>query len=74
MTRVRVLLFFLGILVVGFLGYLAVTYAKGYRLDFKTLKFVSKGILVVKTDPTGAQVFVDDLIGASDSNSLSPGT
>jgi len=62
--------------VVGFFGYLAVTYAKGYRLDFKTLRIVSKGILVVKTDPTGAQVFVNkDLIGASDSNfSLSPET
>lgn len=76
MTKVRVLLFFLGILVVGFFGYMAVTYAKGYRIDFKTLKIVSKGILVVKTDPTGAQVFVNkDLIGASDSNfPLSPGT
>jgi len=76
MTKIRVLLFFLGIVVVGLLGYLAVTYAKGYRLDFKTLKFISKGILVVKTDPTGAQVFVNkDLIGASDSNfSLAPGT
>lgn len=76
MTRVRVLLFFLGILVVGLLGYIAITFAKGYRLDFKTLKMISKGILVVKTDPTGAQVFVDkDLIGASDSNfTLSLGT
>ena len=67
MTKVRVLLFFLGIIVVGILGYLLISYAKGYRMDFKTLKIVSKGILVVKTDPTGAQVFVDkDLIGASD--------
>jgi len=57
---------------VGLLGYIAITFAKGYRLDFKTLKMISKGILVVKTDPTGAQVFVDkDLIGASDSNLLS---
>lgn len=76
MTKIRVLLFFLGIAVVGLLGFLALTYARGYRLDFKTLKFISKGILVVKTDPTGAQVFVNkDLIGASDSNfSLSPAT
>jgi hypothetical protein len=76
MTKVRVLLFFIGIFTVGLFGYIAVTYAKGYRLDFKTLKLVSKGILVVKTDPTGAQVYVDnDLTGASDSNfSLSPGT
>ncbi len=76
MTKVRVLLFFLGIVVVGLMGLFAVTYAKGYRFDFKTLKFTSKGILVVKTDPTGAQIFIDkELIGASDSNfSLNPGT
>ena len=76
MTKIRVFLFFLGILVVGVLGYIAILYARGFRLDSSTLKFQSKGILVVKTDPTGAQVFVNkDLIGASDSNfSLSPGT
>lgn len=76
MTKIRVILFFLGIAVVAFFGYFAVLYARGYRLDFKTFKIQSKGILVVKTDPTGAQVFVNkDLIGASDSNfSLLPGT
>lgn len=76
MTKIRVLLFFLGIVVVGLLGYIAVLYARGFRFDVATLKLQSKGILVIKTDPTGAQVFVNkDLIGASDSNfSLSPAT
>ena len=76
MTKIRVLLFFLGIVVVGLLGYIAVLYARGFRFDVTTLKLQSKGILVVKTNPTGAQVFVNkDLIGASDSNfSLSPAT
>ena len=76
MTKIRVLLFFLGIVVVGLLVYIAVLYARGFRFDIATLKLQSKGILVVKTDPTGAQVFVNkDLIGASDSNfSLSPET
>jgi len=75
-TKIRVLLFFLGIVVVGLLGYIAVLYARGFRFDVTTLKLQSKGILVVKTNPTGAQVFVNkDLIGASDSNfSLSPAT
>lgn len=60
----------------GLLVYIAVLYARGFRFDVATLKLQSKGILVVKTDPTGAQVFVNkDLIGASDSNfSLSPAT
>ena len=76
MTKIRVLLFFLGIVVVGLLVYIAVLYARGFRFDVATLKLQSKGILVIKTEPTGAQVFINkDLIGASDSNfSLSPAT
>ncbi len=76
MTKIRVLLFFLGIVVVGLLVYIAVLYARGFRLDVNTLKLQSKGILVIKTDPTGAQIFINKgLLGASDSNFfLSPGT
>ena len=76
MTKVRVFLSLLTILVVGFLGYLAILYAKGYRLNPTTLKFTPSGILVVKTNPSGAQIFINnELRGASDSNfSLSPGT
>ena len=75
MAKIRVVLFFLGIAVVAFFGYFAILFARGYRLNLKTLKFLPKGILVVKTDPSGAQILIDkELRGASNSNfSLSPG-
>jgi len=76
MAKTRVILSFLTLLVVGFFGLLAIFYARGYRVDSKTFRILPKGILVVKTDPTGAQIFLDGkLSGASDSNfSLLPGT
>ena len=63
-------------LVVGVLGYLAILFARGYRFNIKTFKFNPNGIVVIKSDPTGAQIFIDtDLKGATDSNiSLAPGT
>lgn len=72
----RVILTLITFAVVGFFGLFAIFYARGYRLDSKTLKFQPKGILVVKSNPTGAQIFIDRVLkGASDSNfSLSPGT
>ena len=75
MTKIRVILTLITFLVVGFFGSLTIFYAKGYRLDFKTLKFLPKGFLVIKSSPTGAQIFIDRTFrGASDSNfSLSPG-
>lgn len=75
MTKTRVLLFTLTVFVLAFFGYFLILYARGYHFNFKTLKFLPKGILVVKTDPSGAQIFIDkELRGASDSNfSLSPG-
>lgn len=63
------------VVVVGVIGYLVILLARGYRFDPKTLKFNPNGILVIKSDPTGAQIFVDgDLKGATDTNlSLAPG-
>lgn len=75
MTKLRVLLTALTFVVVGFFGLIAILYARGYRFDPKTLKIKPKGILVIKSNPTGAQIFIDKTFrGASDSNfSLSPG-
>ena len=55
---------------------MAILFARGYRFNPKTLKFNPNGIIVIKSDPTGAQIFIDgDLKGATDSNiSLAPGT
>lgn len=62
--------------VVGVLGYVAILLARGYRFNSKTFKFNPNGILVIKSDPAGAQIFINgDLKGATDSNiSLAPGT
>jgi len=75
MAKIRLILTIVTILVVGFLGYFVSLYARGYRLNLKTLRIEPNGILVIKTDPTGAQILVNgELKGASDSNlSLSPG-
>lgn len=75
MTKLRILILLTTVVVVGSLGYLVILLARGYRFDLKTLKFNPNGILVIKSDPTGAQIFVDrTLRGATDTNlSLAPG-
>lgn len=76
MTKVRVFLFLLTIAVVAFFGFFISYYARGYRLDFKTLKFQPNGILVIKSEPDGASVYVNgELKTATNATiSLSPGT
>lgn len=76
MTKLRVLLTLLTLIIVGGLGLLISLYARGYRFDIKTFKFAPSGLLLVKSDPSGAQVFINgELEAATDSTiSLSPGT
>jgi len=59
MTKIRVFIFLLTIVVVAGLGLIASLYARGYRFDVETLRFVPNGLLVVKSNPDGAQVFID---------------
>lgn len=75
MTKLRVLIFLLTILVVGVAGTFASFYARGYRFNFKTLKFAPNGILVVKSEPDGASVYINgDLKTATNANiPLPPG-
>lgn len=75
MTKQRILILLSTFLVIGVFGYFAILLARGYRFNSKTFKFNPNGILVIKSDPSGAQIFVDgDLKGATDSNiSLAPG-
>jgi hypothetical protein len=75
-TKTRILVFLLTVIVVGLLGAFTISYARGYRIDWKHLKLSPNGLLVVKSEPTGAQIFVNgDLKTASDATiSLSPGT
>lgn len=59
MVKFRILFFLLTVLVVGTAGYFLSYYAKGYRFDINTLKFLPNGILVIKSNPDGAQIFID---------------
>ena len=69
--------------VLGFLGFLVlitigiVLYASGFRLDLSQRTFAKTGMILVKSLPDGARVFLDEkLTGATDSTvgSLEPGT
>jgi hypothetical protein len=75
MARIRLLVFIVGILIVGSVGVFASYYARGYKFDFKTLKFQPNGILVIKSEPDGASVYIDgNLKTATNATiSLSPG-
>lgn len=75
MTKIRILIFLLTIIIVGVVGLFISYYARGYRFDTKTLKFQPNGILVIQSEPTGASVYIDgELKTATNANlSLSPG-
>ncbi len=75
MTKVRVFVFLLTIIIVGGVGLFVSYYARGYKFDFKTLKFAPNGILVIQSEPTGASVYVDgELKTATNATfSLTPG-
>lgn len=76
MTKVRVLLFTITLIVVAILGVFAFYYARGYKFDIKTLKFQPNGILVIKSEPDGASVYINgELRTATNANfSIAPGT
>lgn len=75
-TKLRILLFLLTIIIVGSIGTFVSFYARGYRFDIQKLKFVPNGLLVAKSDPDGASIFIDgELKGATNSTlSIPPGT
>ena len=76
MTKLRLLIFLLTLIVVGTLGTFTVFYARGYRFNWQQFKFSPNGLFVAKSEPTGAQIFINgDLKTATDATvSLSPGT
>lgn len=76
MAKIRVFVFLSTLIVVGLIGLFVSYYARGYRLNLQTLKFVPNGILVLKSEPDGASVFIDgELKTATNATiSLSPGT
>jgi hypothetical protein len=58
--RIRAILFYLSVLVF-FLGLpFILSFALGYKFDQRTLKFTKTGLLVLKTQPAGASVYLDE--------------
>ena len=58
-TQLRILVILATFLVVGSVGTTISLYARGFRLDFKSLKLQPNGILVIKSDPDGASVYIN---------------
>jgi hypothetical protein len=75
MARIRLLAFIVSILIVGTVGAFVSYYARGYRFDFRSLKFQPNGILVIKSEPDGASVLIDGSLKTATNAtvSLSPG-
>lgn len=76
MTKVRVFVFLLTLILVGIAAVFISYYAKGYRLDLKTLKFQPNGILVIKSEPDGASVYINGELKTATNTTISlpPGT
>ena len=74
MTKLRVFVLLSTFLIVSFFGYFVSLIARGYQFDTVTYKFLANGILVVKSDPDGASIYIDgNLKGATNTNlKLSP--
>ncbi|BCX15061.1 MAG: hypothetical protein KatS3mg088_744 [Patescibacteria group bacterium] len=76
MVKLRVVILITTITIVGVFSYLLSLYARGYRFDNKNLKLTPNGLLVVKSNPEGAQIFINqELKGATNANfNLAPDT
>lgn len=76
MAKIRVFAFLSTIVIVGVAAYFFSFYARGYRFDPKTFKFQPNGILVIKSEPDGASVYINNELKTATNTtlSLSPGT
>lgn len=75
MTKLRLAVFLLSLVVVSTIGTLVYFYARGYRFDIEKSKILPSGLLVANSDPTGAQVIINgELKTATNATiSLAPG-
>lgn len=75
MAKIRVIMLLTTLIVVGIIGLFTSYYARGYRFSLKTLKFSPNGILVIKSEPDGASVYINgNLKTATNATiSISPG-
>jgi len=59
MTRTRIFVFLSTVFIVLSIGLVLSLYARGYRFDFDKTQFTPNGLLVIKSDPDGAQVLIN---------------
>lgn len=71
MSKLRAFTLFLTIAFVTAGGILFSLYARGFRFDSKNATLVSNGLLVVKSDPEGAQIFVNGTLKTATNTTLS---
>ena len=76
MIKLRSIIFVSTLLLIVGIGTFIFYYVKGYRFNTEEFKFIPNGLLVAKSDPDGAQLFVNgELKTATNANVfLSPGT
>lgn len=70
MTKLRVLVLFSTFAVVGIVGYFVALIARGYQFDTGTFTFLANGILVAKSDPDGASIFINNELGGATNTNL----
>ncbi len=59
MARIRFLIFLVSVLIVGSVSLFISFYARGFVFDVKSFKFLPNGLLVIKSEPDGASVYVN---------------
>lgn len=76
MSKIRLLILLFTFFVVGTVATLISLYARGYRFNSKNMKLNPNGLFVIKSDPDGAQIYIDgDLKTATNATiPLPPGT
>src|SRR3989344_6991249 len=70
MARTRILIFLLTLFVVGFGAYFAVMYARGFRFNPDDGKLEPHGILVAKSTPDSAQIFMNGNLESATNTTL----
>ena len=72
MVKVRILVLISTLLVVAAFGTVAIFYARGFRFEKKsaTVTLSPKALLVVNSEPNGAQVFVDNNLETATNNTI----
>ena len=59
MTKIRIIIFLITLTFTTSIFFIVSLYARGYRFDQRKKKFTPNGLLVIKSDPDGAQVLVN---------------